>query len=130
MPRDGTKNLIPMSERTEEEVKELQKRGGVNSGKARRRKKTMRESMAILLEAPVTPNIEASLKKRGYKGPKLETMQDALDAAIMIQGTMKGDVKAFNAIMDLMGERVQQVEVNTSNEKFAEVLDTWKAQKK
>lgn len=129
MPRDGTKNLIPVSERSEDEVKEMQRRGGINSGKARRRKKSMREAMAALLEAEVTPNVANSLKRRGYKGEAPETYNDAMAVSMLIQAMMKGDVRAYVAVMELMGEKTQVLDINTSSEKFAEVLEVWKARK-
>ena len=81
--------------------------------------------MAWLLEQDITPNLVNSLKKRGYKGEDLETMQDALNAAILLQGMVKGDTKAFNAIMDLLGEKQQKLEISSAESKFAEVLDLW-----
>ena len=129
MPRDGTKNLKTMAERSPEEVKEMQRKGGINSGIARRKKKSMRESMAALLEAQVTPNVVNNLKKRGYKGEAPETYNDALNVSMLIQAMMKGDVRAYVAVMELMGEKTQVLDINPSNEKFAEVLDLWNAKK-
>ena len=129
MPRDGTKNLKTMAERSPEEVKEMQRKGGINSGIARRKKKSMRESMAALLEAQVTPNVVNNLKKRGYKGEAPETYNDALNVSMLIQAMMKGDVRAYVAVMELMGEKTQVLDINPSNEKFAEVLELWNAKK-
>lgn len=126
MPRDGTKNLKTMAERSPEEVKEMQRKGGINSGIARRKKKSMRESMAALLEAQVTPNVVNNLKKRGYKGEAPETYNDALNVSMLIQAMMKGDVRAYVAVMELMGEKTQVLDINPTNEKFAEILDVWK----
>lgn len=50
MPRDGTKNLIPFSERTEKEQREIRTKGGIASGEARRAKRDMRERMKMMLE--------------------------------------------------------------------------------
>lgn len=43
LPRDGTKNLKPLNKRTKEEQREIQSKGGVNSGKARRKKLTSKK---------------------------------------------------------------------------------------
>lgn len=126
MPRDGTKNLKTMAERSPEEVKEMQRKGGINSGIARRKKKSMRESMAALLEAQVTPNVVNNLKKRGYKGEAPETYNDALNVSMLIQAMMKGDVRAYVAVMELMGEKTQVLDINPTNERFAEILEVWK----
>lgn len=126
MPRDGSKNLVDMSMRSKDEVKEIASRGGVNSGIARRKKKSMRESMAALLEAQVTPNVVNNLKKRGYKGEAPETYNDALNVSMLIQAMMKGDVRAYVAVMELMGEKTQVLDINPTNERFAEILEVWK----
>ena len=46
-------NLIPQSKRTKEEQRAIAKKGGIASGKARREKKAMRETLVILLSMPM-----------------------------------------------------------------------------
>lgn len=127
MPRDGSKNLVKID--STEKAQELGRLGGIRSGEAKRRKKSMRESMAALLEAQVTPNVVNNLKKRGYKGEAPETYNDALNVSMLIQAMMKGDVRAYVAVMELMGEKTQVLDINPSSEKFAEILDVWNAKK-
>ncbi|MGI6010179.1 MAG: hypothetical protein ACOX8H_01600 [Ruminococcus sp.] len=43
-------NLIPNTERTPEELREMGRKGGIASGKARRRKKQLKEVMKILMD--------------------------------------------------------------------------------
>lgn len=38
-------NLIPNSERTPSELREITRKGGINSGKSRRKKRTMKENL-------------------------------------------------------------------------------------
>ena len=47
-------NLIPFSERTESEQREIQSKGGKKSGEARRKKKSMKQVMDILLQMPAS----------------------------------------------------------------------------
>ena len=47
-------NLIPNSERTPQELREMTRKGGIASGEARRRKKTAREFAEAALNAEVT----------------------------------------------------------------------------
>lgn len=124
MPRDGSKNLVKID--STEKAQELGRLGGIKSGEAKRRKKSMRESMAALLEAQVTPNVVNNLKKRGYKGEAPETYNDALNVSMLIQAMMKGDVRAYVAVMELMGEKTQVLDINPTNERFAEILEVWK----
>lgn len=43
-------NLIPNSERSPSELREMGRKGGIRSGESRRRKKRLRESAALLAE--------------------------------------------------------------------------------
>ena len=53
MPReDGYKNLVPMDQRSEDEARSLGQQGGIASGVARRRKRSMREAADYYLALP------------------------------------------------------------------------------
>lgn len=125
MPRDGTKNLIPITERSEEEQKEMRSKAGIASGIARRRKKSMKEALELLLELEVS-----EVMKKGYekKGLIVETNEDAIAAAMIMQAK-KGNTSAYSEIAKVRGENKQQIEVSASDDKFAEVLDQWKDKK-
>ena len=43
-------NLIPNSERSPSELREMGRKGGIKSGESRRRKKRLREKAALLAE--------------------------------------------------------------------------------
>ena len=52
-------NLIPNTERRPEELREMGRKGGIASGKARRKKRDLREMMQMLMEGPeAKENIE------------------------------------------------------------------------
>jgi hypothetical protein len=77
------------------------KKGGINSGKARRQKKLLRECLEILLEKEMTD-------KKG------ETMTgaEALSAKLFKEA-MKGNVKAFEVLRDTAGQKpVEKVVVS------------------
>lgn len=77
-------NLIPLNERTKEEQREIARKGGIASGEARRRKKTLKEELIDLLESNDNNNkISVALLKK------------ALD----------GDIQAFTTIRDTIGEK-------------------------
>lgn len=84
-------NLRPV--RTENEARELGRKGGIASGEARRAKKTMREMLDYLLEK------EIENKKTGEK----VTCQEAMLSA-MIKKAIGGDVKACQFVRDTSGE--------------------------
>lgn len=95
-------NLIPMSERSKNEVRAIARKGGINSGKSRRERKTLKEELLLLLS----------------KGDTQQKISLAL-----LQRAMKGDTKAFEVIRDSIGEKPKDVvEVNDiTNKKFDEI---------
>lgn len=69
MPRGNPKNLIPNSERTPEELREQTRKGGVASGKARRKKKLLSQIYADLLIDKYEVTVAGDKKK--VSGEKL-----------------------------------------------------------
>lgn len=97
------KNLIPFSERTESEQRDIRSAGGVASGAARRRKKSLKEAADYFLSLPVTD------VKRFNKIAKTGVDPEDIDnqMAMVIGLTMAataGDAKAAKVIVDLLGE--------------------------
>jgi len=106
MNNKGHENLIPANERSEDEVRELGKNGGIKSGEARRAKRKLKEELQALME----------LAQNG------QTNQERLCFAIF-EKALKGDVQAFNAIRDTMGEKPVAVVEQTNIEKQDSTLD-------
>lgn len=75
--------------RSKDEAKERGKKGGIASGEARRKKKTIRETLEMMLSG---------------KMPDGATRQDAIVVALM-EKALSGDVRAFEAIRDSIGEK-------------------------
>lgn len=96
----GDDNLIPFSERTEEEQREIAKKGGIASGEARRRKKDLRLALEALLE-------------KEYNNGKGEKISGAeLLAYKQFDKALKGDTRAFEVVRDTAGQKpVEKVEV-------------------
>lgn len=86
-------NLIPFSQRTTSEQREIAKQGGKESGLARRKRKALKEQLLLLLEnGDIQNNICVAL----------------LDKA------QNGDIKAFEVIRDTIGEKpTDKHELNT-----------------
>ena len=89
MPRDGTANLIPLSQRTKEERKEISTKAGIASGEARRKKKLLRETLEDLLSG---------------KTESGNTYQEDITIAL-VKAAMEGDVKAYEVIRDTIGQK-------------------------
>lgn len=93
----GADNLIPNSERTPEELREMTRKGGIASGVARRKKANLRKAFETILQAEVaSPNVKKQLEELGFDS----TNEMAL-AMVMMQKAMKGNVRAFEQISKL-----------------------------
>ena len=97
------KNLITTANRTPAQRSAMGAKGGRASGVSRRRKKTMREAMKSMLEMGVVDNdIYNAAAAMGIDIEEM-TYQNAVLAA-MIHEAACGNVQAFNAIRNLIGE--------------------------
>lgn len=64
MPNE--ENLIPNSERTPEERREIAQKGGIASGAARRRKRSLREAADLIFSLPVADKRQVNKLLRRY----------------------------------------------------------------
>lgn len=96
------KNLVPFTERSESEVREINSRGGRKSGETRRRKKALKSLMNDLLSSDiVNDDIYNSTVDMDFGA---DPTYGAAVVAAMVRQAALGDTKAFNAIVDLIGE--------------------------
>lgn len=86
--------------RSTSELREIAQRGGRASGEARRRKADLRRTLNALLTAKVdNPELAPLLEGLGLEN----TLESAVTAAL-IKNAMTGNVKAFEAIRDTIGQ--------------------------
>lgn len=103
------KNLIPFSERTESEQREIRSKGGKQSAKNRREQKTYREMAKAMLSATITDeNILNELQAYGLS----ETDVKAYTLLGMIKASGNGSHNAFDRLMELIGEKEQNQNEN------------------
>lgn len=99
MPRDGTENLIPFNERTEEEQRKIQRKGGIASGKARREKADLKKKVNDILAMDVfSPQFKEALEEKGLNA----TNQTAI-ATVLLQKALKGDMRAIELLAKMNG---------------------------
>lgn len=96
-------NLIPFSERSKEEAREYGAKGGRNSGVTRRRKRTVKQAVELVMSLPVSdPKVKAKLKKMGID------MDDADNQTAVVVGllsrAMKGDPKASALLFEQLDD--------------------------
>ena len=108
----NSENLKPNSERTPLERKQLASKAGIASGKARLEKKMIQDALRKALSG----KYEVPVDKEGNF--ELLGGYDAM-AISMIKQAIIGDVKAFIAIRDSIGEKPTETitaTVNTENQ--------------
>lgn len=101
MPRNGKpENLIPMNKRTEEEQKEIARKGGKASGAARRRKRDAKSAAQLILNLPAVENVERNLKALGVLDEEDCTNLVAIMARAYDKA-MTGDVNAMRFLCEM-----------------------------
>ena len=103
------KNLIPNSERTPSELREITQKGGKASGETRRRKRDMKQKMKALLELPAAVNDREQLQALGVDPDDMDNEMVLVMA--MFLGAAGGDVKAFDRVMQLLGKDIGHEEL-------------------
>ncbi len=97
-------NLIPNEERTPSERRENARKAGIASGKARRRKRSMKEAADLFLSLPVSDKRKFNKAVRRYVD-----VEDIDNQMLMIMGLVDaatdGDAGAAKVVIDLIGER-------------------------
>lgn len=100
-------NLIPQSERTKAEQREIARKGGIASGKARREKRALKDTLEELLAMPMKDGRSADIDEiksiAGIKGKNI-TMQEAIMLS-MLDKAAKGDVRAAEYVRDTIGQK-------------------------
>lgn len=112
----GIDNLIPNCERTAEKRKEIATAGGIASGEARRRKRTLRQIAEILSERKIN--------MRTPEGKDEEMNYDMAVVYSQFKNAIKGDTRAAAYLTNLLGEeQLANVSNTTIVVKSAEEAD-------
>lgn len=103
------RNLVPNSARTPSERRENASKAGIASGKARRRKKSLKQKMQLLLSLPPAENDQTELSAMGVDPDDMDN-EMVLVKALFIAAA-EGDTKAFDRIQDVLGRSVAREEL-------------------
>lgn len=108
MPReDGYKNLVPMDQRSEDEARSLGQQGGIASGVARRRKRSMREAADYYLALPETDRRRVNALLRDEVEP--EDVDNQMSVVMgMAEAAKRGDARAAGVLLKMLGEEAPQ----------------------
>lgn len=88
------KNLIPNSERTPSELREITKKGGIKSGEVRRQKKTLSELAKMIAENPAPNAAKKKLTKMGISDE--DANNNACIVAAVYDKAIKGNMQAVD----------------------------------
>lgn len=103
---NGEKNLIPLNKRTKEAQREIQSMGGTASAQARRKRKSLKESMNALLE--MTPANKRDFNKLIRAGIPFENIDNSqLVVLALFNQAKSGDVAAIKELRNLIDESVE-----------------------
>lgn len=103
-------DLIPMSKRSKEEVKEIARRGGINSGKTRRNKALLRDCLEILMEKKMID------EETGKKITGAEAQSVSLFLAALRETDTAKKARAFEVLRDTAGQKpVDKIEQTNTN---------------
>ena len=98
------KNLIPQSERTKDEQREIARMGGIESGKARREKKTIQKILADLLDSEIkdSPQFAKLASKMGVESDK--SVKDIFTYICVLNSVKSGNLGDLERLSKLLGE--------------------------
>lgn len=120
-------NLVPL---TREKAREIGKKGGIASGKAKKKKKLIKEQIELLLSLPLKD--EKAKEKLKELGIDTDNMDNQMAIVIsMWKKALKGDVNAFNTLRDTVGEKpIDKMEVSKGTDETIKEIDDYLCQKK
>ena len=99
-------NLIPASQRSKSEAREISKKGGIESGKSRRRKKALRTALKEAMTMPLKelhPDMQTAIMRAAKVGDADLTVSDAVLGSI-IRNACKGNSQMAKLLLDVLGE--------------------------
>jgi hypothetical protein len=117
-------NLIPFtSDQSREEAVKNGRKGGIASGEARRKKKSMRQSLEEILQMQIMdPKMVKQMEAMGFSKDDI-TYQTAVNVA-RIKQALAGNVKAIDSVDEMLDEGIkskqlkEQKRANKVNEKL------------
>ena len=124
-------DLIPFNQRSKEEVKEMQRRGGINSGKTRLYKKHGRELMKEILKMKeIDAETAAKFAEVWGLDPAKITKEMEMNMAQVDRAIKKGDTIAFREVHRVAGTFEDEGQTGTTiniivPEKSAQAAKKW-----
>ena len=105
MNNETTKNLIPQSERTKDEQREIARMGGIASGKARREKQKTQQILADLvsIKNKDLATFQKEAKKMGLDGDI--SIHELFTMVCVLNSVKNGNLSDLERLAKLLGEQ-------------------------
>lgn len=109
-------NLVPMDKRTEDEQREIARAGGIASGEARRKKKTLKEIGDMIGALDIKDEkVRGLLAKAGIKDEDM--VRDAGMMFTLAIKASKGDVRSAELLAKIRGQLKEQQSIEVAEVK-------------
>lgn len=115
-------NLIPTTKRSESEAREMGKKGGIASGKSRRKKKTLKQIAELIGNSTDSKNKD-KIKKQFNLLENEDITYNVEIIIAMYQKALKGDVKAVNFIADILGESAKNSKLDDDSDMVMKFIE-------
>ena len=113
------RNIIPNSERTPEERREIARAGGIAFGAARRRKRSLKQAADLYLSLPVTDR--RVWNKIARDGVEPEDIDNQMAMIVgLTEAAVQGDARCAKVLVDLLGDSTG--EESTPDDGFMDAL--------
>ena len=102
----ASKDLVPLNKRTKDEQKEITQKGGIASGKSRRRKKALRLALKGLMDIPLrelAPDLRDGIMIAAKVTDEELTVADVLIGSI-VRTACNGNSQMAKLLLDTIGE--------------------------
>lgn len=114
--------IVPYQFRSGDEARENGRKGGINSGASRRRKRSLKEAADLFLSLPVTDT--KTYNKMVLAGVDPDDIDYQMAVVIgMTTKAIKGDAKAAKVLIEMLGGTKEEEAQQNTLEKLDEVLD-------
>lgn len=98
------KNLIPIEQRTTSEAREISKKGGINSGKSRKRKVELKKVVSEMMNSKVRryPVLADIAEKYGISDKV--SVKELISLGAMLKAAVDGSASELLKLMEIIGE--------------------------
>lgn len=98
-------NLIPVNKRAKSEQREIARKGGIANGALRRKRKTMRQALELLMyHTELNETAKQMLRAEGIEDVESMNHQMVITRSLIAKAEA-GDVQAYNTICSMIGEK-------------------------